>query len=250
MRGEVGKFLIISLSGLVVLNFAIIGASIALQNYGKFNLNPGEDYIVNIPFLGNKATNQTICGKAEQTDGTALKDITVILNYENGTQAANNTTGSDGKYCINIPRLESKEEFIVYLEYENETEDGNLTLLSNDYTLDFDDKVYNKSEDEYAILTGEIENEDARIENGRFEIRVAYNDKSPDGNNSWKYIFGDYETYYINIGSNEIYEMPSEEVNIMWEIPEDASLGEYKFYIRSSFNAKEHTGNVYFNITE
>jgi hypothetical protein len=252
MKREVGKFLIISLSSLVLLNFAIIGASIAFQNYGRLTLNPGEDYIVNIPFIGNKPAFQTICGKAEQTDGTALKNISVILReYNTNTTIAQDITGSDGKYCITLPRLTSSEKFDIYLEYESEIDGENLTLADHGYELNFEDgRVYSKGSDTYATLIGNITNEYAKIENGRFEIKVGYNDKKPDGNNSWKYIFGDYEKYFININSNEIYEIPNEELDISWEIPYDASPGEYKFLIRTSFNAIETSNSVYFNITE
>ncbi len=244
------KFLILSFLGIIVLNITIIGASIFLQNYGKFNLNPGENYIVNIPFIGDKATMQTICGKAEQTDGTALKDITVILKYKNETEANRSTTGSDGEYCISIPRLESKQEFTIYLEYENETEEGNLTLADHNYDLDFEeDKTYSKSIDEFATLIGNITNEYAQIENGRFEIKIGYNDKDESGNH-WKYLYGDYEKYFVNIAPTEIYSIPNEELNVSWKIPEDASPGEYKFLIKTSFNAEEKSQSVYFNITE
>jgi hypothetical protein len=252
MKREVGKFLLISLSGLVLLNITIIGASIAFQNYGRLTLNPGENYTINIPFIGNKQTFQTICGKAEQTDGTALKNISVILKeYNSNETIAENTTGSDGKYCITIPRLSSSTKFDIYLEYENDTGEENLTLADHDYYLNFDDdKNYSKAIDDYVILTGDITNEYAKVENGRFEIKVAYNDKEPGENNSWEYIFGDFEKYFINIGSNETYELPNEEVNISWQIPYDASPGEYKFYIKTSFNAEEKSKYVFFNIEE
>lgn len=252
MKKEVGKFLLLSFGSLVLLNITLIGASIILQNYGgKFTLNPGENYIVNIPFIGNKLVNQTICGKAEQTDGTALKNIGVILKYENGTEVTNSTTGSDGKYCIEIPRLESSKKFYISLNYENQTSEGNLTLADHSYDLKFeDDLVYSKETDKYAILVGNITNEYAKVEEGRFEIKVGYNEKKPDGNNSWKYIFGDYEKYFINMGANENYGVPNEELNISWEIPNDASPGEYKFLIKTSFNAQEKSTSVFFNITE
>jgi len=253
MKREVGKFLLISLSGLVLLNITIIGASIAFQNYGRLTLNPGENYTINIPFIGNKQTFQTICGKAEQTDGTALKNISVILKeYNSNETIAENTTGSDGKYCITIPRLSSSTKFDIYLEYENDTGEENLTLADHDYYLNFDDdKNYSKIVDEYAILTGNITNEYAKIENGRFEIKVGVcKSNCSYHKGTYDYKFGDFEKYFINIGSNETYELPNEEVNISWQIPYDASPGEYKFYIKTSFNAEEKSKYVFFNIEE
>jgi hypothetical protein len=60
----------------------------------------------------------------------------------------------------------------------------------------------------------------------------------------------DYKRYYINAEPQEKYVIPNDEVNITWQIPPDASIGEYRFYVKTSFNAKEHKRWVYFNITE
>lgn len=239
-------FLTLSLLGLLLINITLIGAYIILTKYGSMTLDPGEKYTVNIPFSGT-SNFPVICGKAEQSDGSALKNISVIIKYYNNeTELARNTTGSDGKYCVTLPEITSSKKFDVYLEYDNETSEGDpLILGSNNYDLNFENyKVYSKSSDEYAFLIGNITNDDARVENGRFEAKVGYKD------GTWKYIFGDYEKYLVNINPNEIYQLPNEEVNISWKIPSDAQLGEYKFLFKTSFNGVEKISqSIYFNIT-
>ena len=238
--------LALSLIGLLLVNLTIVGAYQLLNSYGSVTLNPGEKYTVNIPFVG-PSNAAMICGTAEQTDGTLLKDITVIVKYDgNESILGRNVTGSNGKYCVTLPEIKtSTKKFDIYLEYDNSTSDGEITLADNGYTLNFENnKVYRKSVDQYVTLTGTITNEYALVENGRFEIKVGYKD------GTWKYPFGDYEKYFVNINPNEVYELPNEEVNISWEIPEDALPGEYKFLYKTSFNAVEKTSQyVYFNIT-
>lgn len=240
-------FLTLSVLGLLLINITLIGAYIVLTKYGSMTLNPGEKYTVNIPFSG-PSNNPVICGKAELNDGSALKNITVIVKYYNNeTEIARNTTGTDGKYCITLPEIESSKKFDVYLEYDNETSTGeDLLLGDNDYDLDFENyKVYSKSSDDFVFLTGNITNEDAKIENGRFEVKVGYKD------GTWKYLFGDYEKYLVNISPHEGYQLPNEDVSISWEIPSDAQVGEYKFLFKTSFNGVEKTSqSVYFNITD
>jgi hypothetical protein len=234
------------------LNITFIGAYILLTKYGSLTLSPGEKYTVNIPFIGSSKM-PTICGTAEQTDGTLIKNVTVIVKYSNSnTTLAQNITGTNGKYCITLPEVNSSnnDNFDIYLQYDNITSTGEeLVLGSNDYTLNFENnKVYNKSFDEYVFLTGNITNEDVRIENGRFEIKIGYREGT---SGSFSY-FGDYERYNININSNEIYSVPNEELNVSWKIPNDASTtGQYKFYFMTSFNGVEKTAqSVYFNITD
>lgn len=252
-RKEVGKFLAISFGGLIILNIIFVGAMMISNYYGRLTLNPGEDYIINIPFIGGKMTFQTICGKAETTNGTALKNISVMLREYNTTNiVAQNATGSDGKYCITIPRLSSSTKFDIYLEYENETEEENLTLADHDYYLNFDDdKNYSKAINDYVILTGNITNEYAKIENGRFEIKVGVcKSNCSYHKGTYDYKFGDFEKYFVNIDPNEIYNLLNEEVNISWQIPYDASPGQYKMLVKTSFNAEEKSTSVFFNIEE
>lgn len=244
----VKKFLIFSILGLVFINLTFASAYLILTKYGTLTLNPGEDYIVNIPFIGpsNPFTNYpTICGTAEQTNGILLKNVTIIVKgYNNDTVIAQNVTNSDGKYCITLPEIKSStQKFDVYVQYDNKT----ISLGSNDYQLNFENNlVYNKGLDNFVYLTGDITNEDAKIENGRFEINLKYQNVTTG---DWEDIF-DYQKYSVNIESDEIYSVPNNGLNVSWEIPSDAKEGRYKFYIKTSFNAKEHTKDIYFNITE
>jgi len=236
-------FLILSSLIVVLINFNLISAYLISIKYGSLTLNPGEKYILNIPFIGYSKTSM-ICGKAEEKNGTFIKNISVIVKYYNNeTILAKNNTNSNGEYCINLPEINSSKKLDIYLEYDNST----FTLGNNGYELNFEDnKVYNKISDKYAVLTGNITNYDARIENGRFEVKVGYKEDS-----GWKYNFGDYEKYLFNIAPNEVYTIPNEEINISWKIPDDALTGQYKFLIKTSFNGIEKVNQyVYFNITE
>ncbi|MFN3528189.1 MAG: hypothetical protein ACK4YO_03710, partial [Candidatus Altarchaeaceae archaeon] len=131
------------------------------------------------------------------------------------------------------------------VDYDNST----LKLGDNNYILNLDTekKIYNKNVDKFVSITGKIENGDAEIVNGRIDVNLKYCEEK-DGKCVWKEIFG-YKRYYVNIDSNENYEIPSDELNITWEIPNNAPIGKYKFYIKTSFNAKEKTKSIYFNIT-
>jgi hypothetical protein len=241
---RVKKFLILSFLGLLLINLALVSAYILFTKYGSLTLNPGEKYVVNIPFIG-PSNSPTICGTAQQNDGTLLKNITVVLkSYNSNTTIAQNTTNSDGKYCITLTGMNSSQKFDVYIQYDNQT----IILGSNDYTLSFGNNlIYSKSINDFVYLTGNITNRDARIENGRFEINLKYNETGKFTNS--EEIF-DYQKYFLNIEPNEIYSVPNDELNVSWEIPNDAKIGMYKFYIKTSFNGKERTSNIYFNITE
>ncbi|MDO8467359.1 MAG: hypothetical protein Q7S56_00210 [Nanoarchaeota archaeon] len=244
-KKKVTLFLTLSFLGLLFLNLAFISSYILLIKYGTLTLNPGEKYIVNIPFIG-LSKNPTICGTAEQTDGTPLSNITVRVEY-NQSLVRETTTGTDGEYCITLPNMTSSKKFDVYVQYDNVTSDGSpIVLGSNSYTLSFDNnRVYSKSLNKYVLLTGSISNEDARIENGRFEIKVGYK------NSTWKYIFGDYEKYSVNVEPDEVYSIPNSELNVSWKIPDDAPTGVYKFLYKTSFNGLEKTSQeIFFNITE
>lgn len=248
MKREVGKFLILAFSAVILLNSFILAGTVSGMFYGRFRLNPGENYTVNLPFI-IVPFQQLICGVAETVDGELLEDIEVILS-QNGTEVARNITDEDGKYCISIDELEKATDFEIHLDYEDEADEGNLILGSNDYNLNLDDEeIYNKSEDEFVYLTGEIENEDAKIEDGRFEINLQYYNESSNKSSKWEKIF-DYQTYRLNIESRETYQISIADFNPIWKIPDDALIGRYKFYIRTSFNAEEKTSSVYFNLTE
>ncbi|MBI2629579.1 hypothetical protein HYW76_00595 [Candidatus Pacearchaeota archaeon] len=236
------KFLILFILALLLINIPLISAYILMIKYGTFNLYPGEKYIVNIPFFGpSKLT--TICGKAVQTDGTLLEGVNVTLKYyNNNTEFLKNTTGADGKYCFTILNLTSNKKFDIYVEYDNST----ITNASNNYDLNFDDdKVYSKSSDNFAVLSGNITNYDAEIENGRFEINLQY---WPE-NASERFEIFDYQKYFLNIEPNEVYVIPSSGLNVSWGIDSGTLTGRYKFYIKTSFNAREKTKSIYFNVT-
>jgi hypothetical protein len=243
MNQKLTLFLTLAILGLLLLDITLIGAYVLFTQYGSLTLSPGEKYTVNIPFVG-PSKNPMICGKAEQTDGTALEGIKIIANYSNNTFAGEATTDDNGRYCITLPEITTlTKTYNIYLEYDNST----LTLANHDYDLDFENnRIYSKGSNEYVFLTGNITNEYAEIENGRFEINLQY----WPVNSSERYEIFDYRKYSVNISSNEIYEVPNSELNVSWQIPSDAEIGTYKFYIKTSFNAKERTSNIYFNITE
>ena len=246
--GKVRDFLILSFLGILIINITLISAYVIITKYGTVTLNPGEKYTINIPFFGTSKSPE-ICGKAQKTTGEALQGVNVsVYYYKNNSLINKNTTDSKGKYCISLPEIKSSEKYDIFIEYENST-DNPLQLASNDYTLGFDNnKIFNKTIDKFVFLTGKIINKDAEIENGRVEIKVGYLD--PLKNNSVSYRYGDYQKFYnINIDSNEEYEV-TEESGIFWEIPIDSTpVGKYKILIKASFNAKEKTSYVYFNIT-
>jgi len=238
------RMLVFVVIGIAIMSLAI-GAYI-LTKYGTVTLSPGEHYTVNIPFVG--ASNMpVICGKAAYTNGTPVKDVNVTVKYYNNDSVlAWNLTDKNGNYCIYLPEIKKDTKYDVYVGYDNAT----LTLGKHGYSisdLKTEKEIYNKSVDKYVIIKGIIVNEDAKIENGRIDVNLKYHNES----SGWKEIF-DYKRYYVNIDPNEVYQIPNDkdDVNISWEIPSDAPIGEYKFYFKISFNAQETTKNVYFNVTE
>jgi hypothetical protein len=248
-KSRLRVFLTLALLGLLLINLTFISAYVIIGKlFGKMTLYPGEEYTMNIPFLG-PSKSPMICGKAEQNDGTLISGVRVIAKYINGTVAGEDTTSSDGEYCITLPEIKTtNQQYNIYLDYDNETSKGNIILGSNNYYLNFkDDEVCNKSIDDYAILKGNITNEDAKVEDGRFEIKVRHRKNVVNG--TWIDIT-EYQKYLVNINPNEIYEVPNEELNVSWKIPSDAERGEYKFLIKTSFNAEEKTSQtVFFNVT-
>lgn len=241
-KKKVILFVTLSVLGLLLLNITLIGGYILLREYGSIALNPGEIYRVNIPFIGPSRAPM-ICGKAEQTDGTALEGIRVIANYSNNTFAGEATTETDGTYCITLPEITTSKTYNIYLEYDNST----LTLASYDYTLSFENnKIYNKGSDEYVNIIGDITNEDARIENGKIDVSLQY---YPINASERFYIFNDQEYYIENIEPNEIYFIPSSDFNLTWMINSDTLIGRYKFRVNADFNTVNHYKDIYFNIT-
>ena len=249
-KGKNKRRMIFVIIGIIIIS--IVMAAWVYDKYGTVYLGPGEHYTVNIPFIGASEV-PVICGKAYLTSENPVKDINITVKYYNNESVlAWNLTNKDGKYCIYLPEITKNTKYDVYVGYDNET----MTLGKHDYSLTnlkTEKEIYNRSVDQYVIINGTINNEDAKIENGRMDVNLKYHNESTG---KWEEIF-DYKRYYVNIESNDEYPLPNDadEVNISWEIPNDAKIGKYKFYIKTSFNAeKTKTGhkpkNVYFNITE
>jgi len=237
------NFLILSFLIIILINLTLVSAYIVLVKYGSVTLNPGEKYVINIPFFG-ESEHPEICGKAQTTSKEALRGINVSVYYDDNL-VNKSTTDSNGEYCITLPQISSSRKYDIFIEYDNQTSAGIVQLASNDYDLNFNNNlVFDKSSDEFAILTGTIDNEDAEIENGRVEVNLQY---WPE-NATERFEVFDYQRYFVNIDAEESYKVPSEEFNVSWEIPSDAKIGRYKFYVKASFNANEKSSNVYFDL--
>lgn len=235
-------FIMLSLLGLIFLNFTLISGYMILQKYGDITLGPGEKYTMNIPFIG-QSKNPQICGTAIQTDDELIEGINVSVFFSsNDDFAGSDITDSNGKYCITLPEITTRRNFDIYVEYDNDT----LQLASNDYELRLNNNLnYVRGLNNYAVLTGEIINQDARIDNGKFEVNLKYyGENSSQGEE----IF-DYKKYYINMEPNEVFTIPNNELNVSWKIPDDARTGKYKFYVKTSFNAKDKTSTINFNLS-
>jgi len=236
-------FLILSFLFLVFINFQFITAYILFIKYGSLTLYPGERYTLNIPFVGT-SKNPVVCGFAKRTDGSFVDNVSVIAKLEkNSTIIAENTTKKDGFFCLSLPLTNKTTKYDIYLEFDNST----LSLGDNDYELNFDNyKVYNKSAEDFFVLSGNFINKDAEVQDGRVEIKMGYK------NGTWKYIFGDYKRYSVNIAPNEVYYFPNEELNFSQPLSQ-LQEGEYKLLVKTSFNGKEYVGcakcSVYFNVT-
>jgi hypothetical protein len=242
-RQKLVSVLILSILGLILLNFSLISAYVILANYGKISLDPGEKYIMNIPFIGS-SKSPSVCGTALKTDGTPVENVTVSIKLS-GSDATEGSDVSDrnGRYCIDLPEItKSNVDYSVYLDYDNES----LILGDNDYDMHFDNnKIIDRNINHNVILSGEIKNYDAEVENGRFEVKVGHK-----VNSTWKYDLGDYQLFRINMEPREVYNFPNDEFNFSWQIPSDATDGAYKFLIKTSFNGKEYESqSVFFNIT-
>jgi|GEM_PF-2283801 len=239
------KIILLSSLLIVAVNLPLISAYIVISGFGNgFTLYPGEDYIINIPFTSNSNSLTKVCGKTSLTNGTPLRDVNVTLLYaDNGHEFGMEKTNTDGEFCFNVYTSDN-ETFDVNVSYDNST----MTLGNNDYDFNFDDyQLYNKSTDSFIVLTGNITNYDAIVEDGRFEIKLRYK-----GNGTWTTTGRDvspYYKYYLNIGRNEVYNIPNNELNFSWST-NGLDIGEYKFLIKSSFNGEQKTSvDFFFNIT-
>jgi len=238
-------FLIISITLILLINLTLVNAYIILISYGKMYLNPGEEYVVNIPFnTFQQPTPSVVQGRAQQTNGNPISGVKIIVNNSDNSIFGEDTTNSEGEYSITLSEITEKERFSVYIEYDEEIQ----TIANNDYLYEFDNHInYSKSTDNYVELTGTIENEDAKIENGRVEVSLR---KCTDNTNTCSNILN-IKTYYLNINPQETYNLPSSEINYTWPIDGGTEIGKYKIQVAMSFNAQEHTPTsmAYFYIT-
>ncbi|MEK6873491.1 MAG: hypothetical protein AABW91_01490 [Nanoarchaeota archaeon] len=244
--GGVRDFLILSFLIIILINIILVSAYLISTQYGSVTLSPGENYTVNIPFFG-PSKSPVICGKAQKTSGEVLPGVNVSVYYSNSL-VNKSATNSNGQYCVYLPEITSNREYDIFIEYNNQTNTGDfIQLASNDYTLDFDNNLlFSKLSDKYAILKGSIINEEAEIENGRFEINLQY----WPINSSERFEIFNYQKYFVNINPQETYDIPNDELNVSWQIPNDAKTGRYKFYIKTSFNAEEKPKTIYFNVSD
>jgi hypothetical protein len=244
-KRKVKLFVILGILGVLFLNLALISGYILINSYGNMHLKPGEEYTVNIPFKLFKSA--IVHGTALANDGTPLSGIKVIVNNSDNSIIGEDTTDSNGKYEITLPKTSEEEQVYVYLEYNNESPSlSNLALASNDYTPDFKNNLnYSRSSDNHVYLNGKITNKDAEVKDGRFEITLS----SCEGETaSCDEVLAN-EKYSVNIKPDEVYITPNSEMDFSWPIASDTEIGKYKIYTKASFNGQEHTSTVYFHIT-
>lgn len=247
-KGKMELFLILLL---ILGTVVVIAGSIIEKKYGDFKLHPGEKYTVNIPFLGAPESS-FICGKAEYWNGSAVEGVNVTVKYHNNeTVLAVNMTDENGFYCVYLPEIKKATDYDIYVGYENRT---NLVLGSNDYTLNLDTEKDSYSSGEIVVLNGTIENEDAKIEDGRMLVSLAYcngtfneSSKACKGTpGKWIHLY-DSKNYSLSINKNYDQYVPYVDFDVRFNTS-GASMGWYKFSLRASFNSKEHTKNIYFNV--
>lgn len=243
-KKKIKLFVILGILGVLFLNLALISGYILINSYGKMNLNPGERYIVNIPF--KIFQSPIVSGIAQQTDGTPISGIKVIVNDSDNSVIGEDTTDSNGEYSITLPKISEEEQVYVYLQYDNSSPSlSNLALASNDYIPDFKNNLnYSKSSDNHVYLNGKITNKDAEVKDGKFEITLS----SCEGETtSCDEVLAN-EKYSVNIKPGEVYITPNSEMDFSWSITSDTEIGKYKIYTQASFNGQEHTSTVYFHI--
>jgi len=243
-KRKIKLFVILGILGVLFLNLALISGYILINSYGKMNLNPGERYIVNIPF--KIFQSPIVSGIAQQTDGTPISGIKVIVNDSDNSVIGEDTTDSNGEYSITLPKISEEEQVYVYLQYDNSSPSlSNLALANNEYTPDFDNNLnYSKASDNFVRLKGKITNKDAEVNDGRFKVTLS----SCQGETTNCDSIIEIKQYTLNIKPSEVYITPNSEMDFSWSITSDTEIGKYKIYTQASFNGQEHTSTVYFHI--
>jgi hypothetical protein len=245
-KRKIKLFIILAIVSILFINVALISGYILINSYGKMYLNPGEEYIVNIPF--SLFQSPIVYGKAQQPDGTPISGIKVIVNNSDDPLIGQAITDSNGEYKITLPKMSKEDQFFVYLQYDNQSSSlEDLILASNEYDLDFDNNLnYSKSSDNFVELKGDITNEDARIEDGRFEVTLS----SCQGETTDCDSIIETKKYALNIEPGEVYVTPNNEMDYSWPITGSTERGKYKIFSEASFNGKEHTTTIYFHIKD
>jgi|WetSurMetagenome_2_1015567.scaffolds.fasta_scaffold214638_2 hypothetical protein len=243
-KRKIRLFIILGILGVLFLNLALISGYILINSYGKMNLNPGEKYIINIPF--KIFQSPVVSGKAQQTDGTPISGIKVIVNDSDNAVIGEGTTNSNGEYSITLPKISEEEQVYVYLQYDNASPSlSNLALASNDYNPDFKNNLnYSKGSDNSVYLNGKITNRDAEVNDGRFKVTLS---SCQEETTTCDNII-ETKQYALNIKPGEVYVIPNKEMDYSWPITGSTDTGKYKIYTEASFNGKEHTSTIYFHI--
>lgn len=229
-NGDRKKIFFILIILFLLFNLAAVnGIIIHHQFSNSFTVFPGENYIINIPF---KAHETSICGNAVLlNDSEIIENIQGINISVSGERNYSTRTDENGEYCIDLVGVYKPKEYNAYVEYDNES----LVVLSKKYHLtQFNTSKNSYSRGESAILKGVIGNEDAEIKNGRIIQKIKC--KELIGEEECNREFVSSKTYYVNISPKEDYEVPNNNLNLTWQIPENMELGKYEFYTRVSFN--------------
>ena len=232
-KRKIRLFIVLAVLGLLFINMAIISGYIFINAYGKMDLNPGEEYTVNIPF--KLFQSPVVSGKALANNGTAIAGVNVTVTDSHNKILGEDITNENGEYSITLPKISDTTEYYVDVGYNNESQIfTNLANGSNDYTPTFKDMNYSKSQDNYIELTGKITNKDAEIEKGRMIVTL----KSCEGETDNCDIIIDTKTEYIDIAPLEVYNIPNTNVQFRWNL-DDLSVGKYQFEVSMSFNGEE-----------
>lgn len=242
-KKKLQSFIILAVLIILFVNFTIISGYILINSYGHMELNPGEHYIVNIPF--KLFQEPVVSGKALINNGTPLQGIEVTIKDKKDNILGEDITDSDGEYIITLPKISDLTEYYVDIEYDNDSAIFlNLGNGSNNYEYSFEDMSYSKLNDDSIELIGEITNKDAIIENGRIKATlISCEDEEGD---ICKEIIST-KTVYLDIDPLEVYLIPNEEdtIEFKWSM-DDLEEGTYKIEVSMSFNGKERGSEANF----